>query len=349
MVACPESPTKHARMYEASLYIPQKEVASIFACHRSTVRRAVQRRLQTGHNAPKRSSGRPPKLNDQLKRRIKRILVQHRRLSLPKILPHVKASVIDIGKTTLAKAVDELGFSRCIARTKPILDTQKRRQRREWVKRQKGQNWRKVIFTDEVAMRMDYSTRTWIWRKEGEEYAEDCMVPKLRQGGKSIMLWGAIWHGGRSELVLFDQAKSGGKRGGVTGQIYLEQITREHLKRCWNKVKTRWRGYGHPYILEDNAPVHTKKETRAEAIAMGFKFINHPPSSPDLNAIENVWAILKQHISQLPRHPTSVGELYEAAKKIWDEMDQSIMDKCIDSMEKRRKAVGKAHGFSTKY
>ena len=40
------------------------------------------------------------------------------------------------------------------------------------------------------------------------------------------MLWGAVWHGGRSELVLFDTSQSTGKRGGVTAAIYRNQITR---------------------------------------------------------------------------------------------------------------------------
>lgn len=91
----------------------------------------------------------------------------------------------------------------------------------------------------------------------GEGWREDCLMPRLRPLNGSCMVWAAIWHGGRSQLYRFDVASSEGQRGGVTGAIYCDQIIKGELKRVWNHVRTWWRGYGTPRIVEDGAPVHT--------------------------------------------------------------------------------------------
>ena len=41
--------------------------------------------------------------------------------------------------------------------------------------------------------------------------------------------------------------------------------------------------------------------------------------------------------------------LIEAYKKAWMAIDQALMQRLIDSMERRLKAVRKAHGWQTKY
>ncbi|KAL1661694.1 hypothetical protein GGF50DRAFT_104948, partial [Schizophyllum commune] len=42
----------------------------------------------------------------------------------------------------------------------------------------------------------------------------------------------------------------------------------------------------------------------------------HPPSSPDVSAIEPVWGLLKHRLRQLPRTPTSVNELMRTFQRL---------------------------------
>jgi transposase len=53
-------------------------------------------------------------------------------------------------------------------------------------------------------------------------------------------------------------------------------------------------------VVEDGAPCHSCKLAREARTKLGISSLIHPPSSPDLNPIENVWSLLKTKISLLP-------------------------------------------------
>jgi transposase len=51
--------------------------------------------------------------------------------------------------------------------------------------------------------------------------------------------------------------------------------------------------------MQDNAPVHTARIIKALLEELGINIMVWPPYSPDLNPIENLWAIMKVKIYQL--------------------------------------------------
>lgn len=171
------------------------------------------------------------------------------------------------------------------------------------------------------------------------------------------MVWGAVWYGGRTPLTRFDTSQSTGKRkgeqwqspvcadvAGVTAAIYCDQITEGPLLDAWKRVKRVWRGYGRPWVVEDNAPIHKAQRARGKAEQLGMRFLEHPPSSPCLNPIEHVWMLLKRRLASLRPRPTTQDALFEAAVAIWAEIDQEVIDRLIMSMPDRIKAVVDAEG-----
>ena len=52
-------------------------------------------------------------------------------------------------------------------------------------------------------------------------------------------------------------------------------------------------GFENTFVLEDGAPSHRAAVAKAARAEMGIDTLNHPPSSPDLNVIEDIWYLLK--------------------------------------------------------
>lgn len=198
-------------------------------------------------------------------------------------------------------------------------------------------------------MRLNGTIKTFVTRRIGEAVLEECCIPRMRSLMGTCVVWGAICHGGRSELIRFDTSQSAGKRGGITAQVYMEQITRGELKLNWTRVNNLWRPYGGAKVLEDGARIHTSLTNRDGGASQKSRYLDHPPYSPDLNPIENCWSYLKRTLALLPRLLTTIDEMYEKAQAIWEEIPQPIIDRTVDSMPRRLRAVRKARGFATRW
>ena len=61
-------------------------------------------------------------------------------------------------------------------------------------------------------------------------------------------------------------------------------------------------------IIMDNAPYHISKRTRKLIEEMGCKLIFLPPYSPDLNKIENYWAIIKKYVKKYRQYFPSLKD-----------------------------------------
>ncbi len=43
-----------------------------------------------------------------------------------------------------------------------------------------------------------------VWRRKGEEYKEKCMVPTVKHGGGSVLMWACMSAAGVGELHVID-------------------------------------------------------------------------------------------------------------------------------------------------
>jgi hypothetical protein len=95
-------------------------------------------------------------------------------------------------------------------------------------------------------------------------------------------------------------------------------------------------------LMQDGATAHTSKTT-IDYLQLYVNILeNWPSSSPDMNPIENLWAIMKWRIAEL--HPQNIRDLIRAIRDVWESLTKVEIQKLIDSMHERLNATIQANG-----
>jgi hypothetical protein len=103
-----------------------------------------------------------------------------------------------------------------------------------------------------------------------------------------------------------------------------------------------------PVFQHDNAPSHTAMETRAFLQENAVEVLEWPPYSPDLNPIENLWAVLKNKLRE--DNITSRVDLLNKAQEIWNgAFIRTVCERLVASMPRRLKECIKNQGGYTRY
>jgi hypothetical protein len=149
------------------------------------------------------------------------------------------------------------------------------------------------------------------------------------------MVWGGFSWEERGPLVVHS--------GSVTGLVHAK-LLEEHAVPSFKAIFPR----GDGIYQQDNAPVHTAKVAQDILVAKKVKVLPWPAYSPDLNPIENLWAMLE---TSLRSHssPSSLAELTKAVRIEWNSIPQEVLRDLIESMPRRVNAVIQARGGATSY
>jgi transposase len=96
-------------------------------------------------------------------------------------------------------------------------------------------------------------------------------------------------------------------------------------------------------FMQDNAPCHTANVVRAFMAQNDIEVLPWPHQSPDMNPIENLWAIIKRSL------PKTKAELIEQIFDIWDNIEQELAENLSNNANKRVNKVLKLKGKVSKY
>ena len=100
-------------------------------------------------------------------------------------------------------------------------------------------------------------------------------------------------------------------------------------------------------------PLHLKRTLRVGGFHtrakddLNIKIFHAPPSSPDFNAIENVWRIIKSRLKR--RLFTKKEDLKRAVLEEWNALQPHEWMKYIQQMPQRLAQCISRHGFATEY
>lgn len=101
--------------------------------------------------------------------------------------------------------------------------------------------------------------------------------------------------------------------------------------------------------MQDGAPCHRAMSVKKFLASKKIQILPWPGNSPDMNPIENLWAIIKRRLKT--KNITTEDQLIKTVEKIWyeDPEIQSLCPKLIESMPNRIDDNIANKGFHTKY
>ena len=73
-----------------------------------------------------------------------------------------------------------------------------------------------------------------------------------------------------------------------------------------------------PVVVEDNARPHDGEVPGRIRQMLSIPRFTHPPHSPDLNAVENVWAVLKRQVEARRPRARTRSELIVHVHEEWE-------------------------------
>ncbi|KAI3363740.1 hypothetical protein L3Q82_001204 [Scortum barcoo] len=315
-----------------------KAISKAVGIQRTTVRAIIHkwRKLGTVANLPR--SGRPPKITPRVRRRlIQEVTKDPQKTSkeLQASLASVKVSVHD---STIRKVLAKGGIHGRVPRRKPLLSKKNTKDRLTFAKRYLDYPqdfWRNILWTDESKIDLfGRCTARYIWRKNGTAFDKKNIMPTVKHGGGSVMVWGCFAASGPGQLTVIDGIMNSGVYQKILKDNVRPSVRALKLKRSW-------------IMQQDNDPKHTSKSTSEWLKKNKMKVLEWPSQSPDLNPIEMLWSDLKRAVHA--RRPSNMADLKRFCKEEWAKIPPQRCERLITNYRKRLISVIAAKGGPTPY
>ena len=316
----------------------------------SSTKRASQR---NGNRKP----GRPSNLSPRDKRRILRCLKQLRNtegfFTSDRLMQVSGISKDQISGCAFRKFLNSMGYYFMNARQKGLL-TADDRQRRVTFAKDTRRNFSKNIWTDGIAFYLDgvnfvYKTKPKdqafaptkrVWRKKGDGLKQGCLAKGRKEGtgANVVRLMVAVAY--RKGVIICEEYQK------MNGEYFADFIKRNFINMYGDADKDHV-----DYFVQDNDPSQNSKVAKEALASVKAELFAIPPKSPDLNPIENVFHIASKDLKRSGasiEHETR-DEFVGRIKRTLYGIDTVIIDRTIESMDKRLEMITKNKGERTKY
>jgi transposase len=328
-----------------------RDIAAMMNCHHSTVQAHLKRELgTTGHrNLPRK----PHPLAKNKAKRLKKIDQLMKKEKGERCVRGLQVDLelagFSVSIAQIYRDLDELGWQwkrrpRCPNMRNPE-NMKKRLEFAEntlaWMNRRNDPlKWDDLVFSDESYFAAgDFQKGQWC---KGDEQPEP--IVKERWAPKCHVF--GLLHATGYRLVRLPSTGSG-KGGGVNSQDFTKTLSKElpDLRRI-TEAK---------HLILDGASIHTSAHTEEWFRGKDFLvFDDWPPHSPDLNPIENLWAIIKREIGStladtLENNEENREIVFDAVKDAAREVDPIVFHNLVKSFRTRLEKCVEVKGDWTGY
>ncbi len=175
-----------------------KKISKALRISQNTVAKVVQTFKKDGTaTISQRRPGRPRKLTPRQERLLMRRVEENRHASSLQLSKEVESQTgVTISRDTIRCTLQRNGMHGCRPRKKPLLKPRHKKARLEFARAHADKDedyWDSILWSDETKINV-FGTDGFktVWRRKGEEHKEKCMVPTVKHGGGSVLMWGCM-------------------------------------------------------------------------------------------------------------------------------------------------------------
>jgi transposase len=312
-----------------------RKIAQIVGVGRSTVQR-VANRMFPGRTIEK--NGRPPKLTERDKLYCVRQMTLGRKKTAVEVVRCLEQELgISVSVNTARNALKEKGLGSFVKPKKPYLSNKNVKDRLAWAKAHADwtpDDWKRVVWTDETKIdRFGADGRKYGWKRDREPLQSHHVQQTVKHGGGNIKLWSCIMYEGVGYIVWIKE--------NLNQKIYLDILQDDFGKT----IEEYGLDLEKMIFQQDNDPKHTARSVKEWLAKQPFEVMHWPAQSPDLNPIENMWAMLKLRLYRdYDCPPKGMNEHWERIAETWYKITKEECQKVIGTMPERCHQVIKAEG-----
>ena len=290
----------------------------------------------------KKPPGRPRKTSPRTLNIIRRELDSNPRLTVRQIKENNPLLLSNVSYTAVHNRIHkDLDFSHRTALKKPLVTHRQKRNRIKFANEKQlwsNAKWKKVLWSDESTFTVTGNRAGKVYRRPGSDPCDPKLICGTVKHPDSLMVWGCFSYYGAGKLIVLPKNET------MNSEKYL-MLLADNLHECFDKCKLK---ADTGVFQQDGASCHTAKIITEYLDFVGIDYIKPwPGNSPDLNPIENLWAIIKYNLRG--RDTSSLPKLEAEIRYIWHNLSKKLLWDLTLSLPIRLREVKERKGHSTKY